>query len=227
MTVETEYAVDVCALLGAADSCGGGPAFAFDGAQTGTDGLQGVILPREGRERARALLAGGTPRVLLGEAALRDSTIVPALAAEFGTDRVGVYCPAQRMQVSWVMDTVSNADFRTMRPSVCEPCWEILKADGTPTGTLLGWWLGQMFERGAGLALVRADIADDADLNICAGLVEQCGPRLWLGPRQGSAPNLADWVRYGQARQLVLPAALYESHPDILAWRGFAAMEAA
>ena len=98
---------------------------------------------------ARALLLAGAPCVFIGEAALRDSALVEALVAEFGSKRIGLYVPVRRMQVNWSMDAVSNADFRVMTPSVCEPCWEILRADGSRSGTHAGWWIGEMFRLGA------------------------------------------------------------------------------
>jgi hypothetical protein len=57
--------------------------------------------------------------------------------------------------------------------------------------------------------LLRADIADDVDLNLCAGLVEAVGEKLWVAPLNDLAPPVADWVNFGQVTQLALPAALY------------------
>ncbi|GAB4443167.1 MAG: hypothetical protein OHK0026_09760 [Rhodocyclaceae bacterium] len=182
-----------------------------------------VLLPSEGEERARELLGQGHAAVLLGDAALRDAELVARLAAEFGSERTGVLVPVKRMQVSWVMDAVSNADFRFMHPSICEPCWEILTSGGQRTGTLASWWMARMFERGAGLALLRADIGDDIDLNLCASLVEEFGDRLWLSPLTEAEPALEDWVRWGHAPRLALPQALYDSNGAVLAWRDAAA----
>ena len=130
--------------------------------------------------------------------------VVDRLVARHGAERIGIYAPLRRQAVSWSFDTVSNADFRVVTPSFCEPSWEVLRADGSGTGTLAAWWLKAMRELGAGSLLVRADITDDTDLNLCATLVEEFGAALWLGPLQGKIPSLADWVRYGQLRQLAL-----------------------
>ena len=130
--------------------------------------------------------------------------MVDRLVARHGAERIGIYAPLRRQAVSWSFDTVSNADFRVVTPSFCEPSWEVLRADGSGTGTLAAWWLKAMRELGAGSLLVRADITDDTDLNLCATLVEEFGAALWLGPLQGKIPSLADWVRYGQLRQLAL-----------------------
>lgn len=173
--------------------------------------IEGIVLRRGSLQQARHLLAAGAPRVYLGEAALLDSGIVEKLAAEFGGERVGVHVPARRMHVSWTLDIDSNADFRVMTPSVCEPCWEVLRADGTRSGTHAGWWLGVMFSLGAGAALVQADITDNADLNILAGLTERWDDRLWLAPLADPAPDFAAWVELGGARQLAAPAAMLQN----------------
>jgi hypothetical protein len=169
----------------------------------------GVVLETGDEARAATLLASGASVVFLGEAALRDSTIIERLATAYGSDSVGIYAPARRQAVSWSFETASNADFKTVAPSVCEPAWEVLKADGAATGTLLPWWLSAMRDLGATQFLVRADIRDDTDLNICAGLVETFGDQLWLGPLKDAAPQLDDWIAYGQCRQLVLPPDLF------------------
>jgi hypothetical protein len=77
-------------------------------------------------------------------------------------------------------------------------------SDGTATGTDAEWWLGEMLTLGASLVLIRADIEDD-DLNLCAGLMETHGNKLWFSPRQLPDADLEPWVRYGQIRQLLLP----------------------
>lgn len=171
-----------------------------------------IVLAREDEARADALLAGGAGCVLLGEAALLDSGVVERLAGRHGSERVGVYVPARRLAVSWSFDTTSNADFKVVTPSVCEPAWEVLRADGSGSGAYAGWWIGEMFKRGASLALVRVDIQDDADLNLCAGLVEDLGERLWLGPLADPAPNLDEWTTYGRLGQLALPADQFEAY---------------
>lgn len=106
-----------------------------------------------------------------------------------------------------------------MAPSHCEPTWEVLMADGTRTGVFVPWWIGEMTRRGASTLLVRADIEDDTDLNLCAELVEQCGNRLWFGPLNREPAQLADWIEYGHARQLVFAQRLYEEHVAVLALR--------
>ena len=187
-------------------------AFVFDAPDLDPALAAGIVLPCEGEQRADALLAAGAACVLVGEAALLDSTLVERLAARHGAARIGVYVPARRLEAQWSFDTTSNADFKVVTPSVCEPTWEVLRADGGGTGALAGWWIGEMIKRGASLALVRADIRDDADLNICAGLVEDCGERLWLGPLSDPAPRLDEWIAYGQLRQIVLPADQFQHH---------------
>jgi hypothetical protein len=182
------------------------PVFIFDG-----DGLSedlahvSVVLISAGRERARELMARGAARVLLGEAALLDSSLIETLSKELGADKVGVWVPALRMEVSWVLDITSNADFRCVTPSCGKPAWEVLKSDGSRSGTDAGWWLGAMLERGASLALLGADVADDTGLNLCAELVEQFGTRLWLTPLADLDADLLPWIRYGQARNLAIP----------------------
>ncbi|MFN6960804.1 MAG: hypothetical protein ACK4N6_01055 [Rhodocyclaceae bacterium] len=179
-------------------------------------GCAGIIL-REGagsEARAATLLTAGAPLVFLGEGALFDGELVRRMAQSY-PGRIGIYALAQRQAVSWTLDTVSNADFRTVTPSVGEPAWEVLKANGAPTGTLLGWWLAAMRERGATQFLVHVDVRDDTDLNILAGLVETFGEGLWVGPRsdEGCLP-FEEWINYGHCRQLVLSASIYERHQD-------------
>jgi hypothetical protein len=187
--------------VGAAD-------FVFDapGVEAVAAECAGIVLTDGNAMRAATLLAIGAPCVFLGQAALLDSALVERLAAAHGGARIGIHAPVKRQGVSWSFETVSNADFKTVAPSFCEPAWEVLKADGTPTGTLAAWWLAAMRDLGATHFLVRADIGDDTDLNICAGLVEEFGDALWLGPLDDPAPVLADWVAFGRCRQLALPA---------------------
>lgn len=171
-----------------------------------------IVVPLRGAGRAAVLLAAGARRVLLGEAALRDSSLVSTLATEFGEGSIGVYAPARRLEVRWSFDTVSNADFKVLTPSLGAPAWEVLSADGEGTGTHALWWIGEMLELGAAEALLRVDIRDDADLNLCADCVERYGRRLWIGPLADEAPAIADWIALGQARQLALPPALLAAH---------------
>lgn len=182
------------------------PVFLFDGDDLPEDLTRvSVVLRAAGRERARELMARGAARVLLGEAALLDGNLIETLVGEFGADRVGAWVPARRLEINWALDIISNADFRCVTPSYARPAWEALKSDGSRSGAEAGWWLGQMLERGASLALLGADIADDTDLNLCAELVEQFGSRLWLTPLASPGADLLPWVRYGQARNLVIP----------------------
>lgn len=200
------------------------PAFLFDGPALPHDlaAVCGVLLLSEREARARELLARGCPRVYVGEAALLDSGVIERLARDFGPQRVGVYVPAKRMGVNWSLDPVSNADFKVMTPSMCEPCWEVLTADGRRTGTIASWWIGEMLRRGAAAALVRADIRDDADLNICAALAEQCGARLWIGPLEDEDARFAEWVTLARVTQLAVPEASYHANEQLLALRGAA-----
>ncbi len=182
------------------------PVFLFDCATLPEDLSQvSVVLRSAGMERVRELLARGAQRVLVGEAALLDGSLIETLAGEFGPGKVGVWVPARRLEVSWSLDLYSNADFKCVTPSHVKPSWEVLTSDGARSGTYAGWWLGQMLERGAAMALLGVDIADDTDLNLCAELVEQFGNRLWLTPLAAPAADLLPWVIYGQARQLVVP----------------------
>jgi hypothetical protein len=183
------------------------PVFMFD-----ADGLPedltrvSVVLPRGNADRARELAARNAARVLLGDAAVRDSGIVAPLARELGEERLGLWLPVRRMAVSWSLDTESNADFRCITPSRVKPAWEILLSDGSATGTEAGWWTGQMLARGAGMVLIAAELTGDADLNICAELAEQFAGRLWLTPRTETAADLRPWVQYGHVRNLIIPA---------------------
>jgi hypothetical protein len=196
------------------------PVFIFDGDDLPEDLTQvSVVLRAAGRERARELMARGAARVLLGEAALLDSSLIETLSKELGAEKVGVWVPARRLEVSWALDITSNADFRCVTPSYAKPAWEVLKSDGSRSGTEAGWWLGQMLERGASLALLGVDIADDTGLNLCAELVEQFGARLWLTPLADPDADLLPWVRYGQARNLVIPDIEHYDEAAMLALR--------
>lgn len=188
-----------------------------------------VVLRSGGLVRARALLKRGARQVLIGQAALLDSSLVAPLSREFGTERIGLWVPAQRMATSWALDSYSNEDFSCITPSIGAPAWEVLKSDGSGSGTDALWWIAQMLERGACSALVAVDMHDDDDLNICAGMVERFGPALWLTPLTHAPADLEDWVRFGQARNL---ATRQVQHDDPLAMRALrqsleAAIEAA
>lgn len=186
--------------------------FLVDGPAVDSDVGQcaAIILSDANEARAEALLEAGAQQVLIGEAVLIDSGIIERLVTKFGKERIGLYVPVQNLAVDWAFETVSNADFKVVTPSICEPTWEVLRADGSGTGTHAEWWIGQMVERGAQTVLLCADIEDDIDLNLCAGLVEKLGDQLWISPRANCAPPLADWIAFGQIRQLALPPDLYQ-----------------
>jgi hypothetical protein len=214
-------AVTVRCIAAGLPTPGTEPAFLFDGPDLPADlsAVCGVLLPGKGEDRARELLARGSPQVYVGEAALLDSGVTERLARDFGPQRIGLYVPAKRMGVSWSLDTVSNADFKVMTPSVCEPCWEILMADGRRTGTIASWWIGEMFKLGASAALVRVDVRDDADLNICATLAEQCGERLWIGPLEDEDSRFAEWVSLAKVSRLAVPESVYHGNEQLAALR--------
>lgn len=216
--METESAVRICTIDTACDDQPSPDILIDDGFWLGdAAAVQAIVLPTQDEPRARALLEMGAPRVYLGEAALVDSELVARLVAHYGSDRIGVYAPCRRMEVSWSLETKSNADFKVVTPSICEPTWEILLADGSGTGTHASWWIGAMLELGAGSVLVRVDIADDSDLNICAGLGEAHGDRLWLAPLTQAHHRFEDWVRWGKATQLAVDRVSFAGHPDIRA----------
>lgn len=193
------------------------PVFLFDSDDLPEDlSRVSVVVRSAGLERARELLARGAAQVLPGEAALLDSSLIETLSREFGSERVGVWVPARRQEVSWALDLHSNADFRCVTPSYAKPAWEVLKSDGSGSGTDAGWWLGQMLARGASLALLGADI-DDTDLNLCAELVEQSGACLWLTPLANLEADLLPWIQFGQARNLVIPNSEHYDEAAMLA----------
>lgn len=206
-----------------ADAPFGEPVFMFDcGSLPADRGQICVVLPSEGVARARELLESGVHEALLGDAALLGGSQLQALAAEF-SGKVGVYVPAARMAVSWTIDVESNADFRMMTPSVCEPCWEVLRSDGSRTGVIARWWIEQMLNLGAATVLVAVDIEDDQDLNICAGMAEAFGDRLWIGPLRNPQPDIVALVKFGKASRLAVPYELYRRDSTILALRGITA----
>jgi hypothetical protein len=175
-----------------------------------------VVLGAQAEATASALLEAGVSRVLVGEAALRDAGVIDRLLQRFGAARLGLHVPVRRQAVSWSFDTESNEDFNVVTPSLCAPGWEVLLASGEPSGILAEGWLDTMLRRGLQTVLLRADIQDDADLNLCAGMVEKLGSRLWLAPLTDPEPAIADWISYGQATQLALPAALYRRRAELL-----------
>ncbi len=168
-----------------------------------------VVLAGESEATVISLLQAGAKKVFLGEVALLDSSAVTRLVQNFGSERVGLHLPVQRQAVSWSFETESNEDFNVVTPSLCEPVWEVLRANGVPSGVRAANWVNAMLQHGVSTILLRADIADDADLNLCAGLVENVGDKLWVAPLNDTTPPLADWIEFGQVRQLALPVALY------------------
>jgi len=175
-----------------------------------------VVLGAQSEAIATTLLEAGASRVFVGEAALLDSGLVPRLLQRYGAGRLGLHVPVQRQNVSWSFETESNADFRVVTPSLCEPTWEILMASGESSGIRANAWIDQMLVLGVQTVLLRADICDDADLNLCAGMVETLGSKLWLAPLNDEAPAIADWITHGQATQLALPTALYHRRHALL-----------
>lgn len=186
-----------------------------------------VVLNAESEATAAALLDGGAHRVFIGEAALRDSGVLERLLRRFGAARIGLHVPAQRQSVSWSFETESNADFRVVTPSLCEPTWEVLTAKGEPSGMRANGWVQTMLDLGVQTILLRADICDDADLNLCAGMVETLGHKLWIAPLHDTAPPIADWIRFGQATQIALPLGLYHRRHALLPRTGKADVAAA
>ena len=176
----------------------------------------GVLLGAESEATARALLEAGVSKVYVGEAAVLDASVMNRLLKRFGGERVGLHVPVARQAVNWSFDTDSNADFSVVTPSLCAPAWEVLRASGAPAGLLANGWIDQMVRHGVQSVLLRVDIRDDADLNLCAGMVEMLGDKLWLAPLLDRDPAITDWIRYGQATQLALPAALYCRRHELL-----------
>jgi hypothetical protein len=218
--------VTVCSLDG--PTCDRLPDFLIDdGVWSGeVSALRGIVQPWQDESRARHWLDAGAARVYLGEAALLDGELVGHLATRYGGARIGVYLPLRRMEVSWSLDTVSNADFRVVTPSICEPAWEILRADLSRSGTVASWWLQAMFERGAASAILRVDIDDDADLNLCAALTEAHGERLCFAPWHASANDFIEWTTWGRVTQLAASLAEIEHDAALVVLRGPQATEA-
>ncbi len=183
------------------------------------------VVMEDGTEaRASELLDCGAAMVLLGDLALLDSTAVERLVKQYGGERIGVWLRAVKKHVTWSIDYISNEDFNCLTPSVGAPGWELVKSDDSLTGADAQWWLKQMLALGASVALISMDMQDD-DLNICAGLIEDHGDKLWFSPWQQADADLEPWVRYGQVRQLVLPATNMRDEAE-MARIGVAAMVA-
>jgi len=175
-----------------------------------------VVLGAESEATAASLLDGGAQRVFIGEAALRDGDVVGRLLKRFGPTRIGLHVPVRRQSVSWSFETESNADFRVVTPSLCEPTWEVLHANGESSGIRASGWLDAMLQFDVQTILMRADICDDTDLNLCAGMVETLGSKLWIAPLHDASPPLADWIRFGLATQIALPVGLYQQRHALL-----------
>ena len=180
--------------------------FVEDGADLPESLMQlNVAMGAGGEAHAVDLLARGAGRVLLGELALTDSAAVERLVAQHGGERVGVWVRAARSVGSWTLDAEApSAGFKCMLPSMGVAGWDVLRSDGTSTGTDAEWWIGQMLERGVSLVLVSNDLQDE-DMNICATLVLNHGDKLWFSTRLDPDADLEPWVRWGQVRQMVLP----------------------
>lgn len=190
--------------------------FDSPGLPASLSGLAGVVVAHGDEARIAALLERGAARVFVGDAAQVDPAVLSRLQ-RFGAARLGVYARARRMVNQWSFDTTSNADFRIVAPSVCEPAWEVLRSDGSVAATHAHHWIEQMGWRGARMVLLQADIRDDADLNLCAGLVERFGDAACFAPADDLHPRLDEWVRYGQVRRIALPPALYRRREALLA----------
>lgn len=155
--------------------------------------------------RVDELLARGAERVLLGNLALNDSSAVERLVAQYGGERIGLWVRSARAVSSWTLDAETpSGGFKCMLPSMGVAGWDVLKNDGTSTGTDAEWWIGQMLERGVSLVLVSNDLQDE-DMNVCATLVLNHGDKLWFTTRLDPHADLEPWVRWGQVRQMVLP----------------------
>jgi hypothetical protein len=180
--------------------------FMLDDQQTLSESTRScsIVMPAGDEARVHQLLADGAARVLIGDAALLDGTLIRRLAEQYGSERIGVAVLARKHNVTWTLDMVSNADFRCLTPSYGKRGWELMLSQGGGTGTDAEWWLGEMLACGVSAALIQVDMQDD-DLNICAGLLESHANKLWFAPWQQPDIDLEPWVRYGQVRQLLLP----------------------
>lgn len=170
-----------------------------------------VLLDSESEAEVAALLNAGIELVYVGNAALQDASLVPRLLKRFGPERLGLHLCARRQAVHWSFDTESNADFNVVTPSLCIPEWELLRTDGSATGVPLPAWLARQRDLGVASVVLRVDICDDADLNICAGIVESFGDLIWFAPFSDAQPALSDWIEFGQVRQLALPPVMFHN----------------
>lgn len=196
-----------------------------DGEPSYCEGLC-VIVDEAAADTAANLLAHGASMAFIAGAPARLGECVSRLVTQAGAPRVGVLLDAAPMEVRWSLECESNADFKTMAPSMPEPCWEVMAPGGMRTGIRVDHWLRTLFARGATAAVVQADLsaARDSDLNVCAGLVEEFGTRLWLAPGDAAPCDLQPWIEFGQARRFVLAP---EWQRDLLAQRALEASRAA
>lgn len=165
-----------------------------------------VVSPLADRQRLDALLGAGAWQVLLGETALHDSTLVMEAIARHGAERIGIWLPVRRAVASWGFDTTSNADFSVVSVTNPVPRWVVCLADGSLSDVDAQWWVGEMIAAGAATVLVTVIAPEDDDLLACAEMAEIAGERFWLDTGSADIEELRFWVRYGQARKLLLPA---------------------
>ncbi len=194
-----------------------GPLFFDARLATGGDrrGLR-VVVGEDNCDEVPGLLAGGALGIVLAGTSPTLASQVARLVRENGRERIGVWADTAPMQVRWRLEIESNADFKTLAPSMPEPCWELLDCDGGRTGIRADYWLERLFDLGAGMAVVRAKLSDaeDRDLNVAAGLVERFGHRIWLTPADSCACPLDPWVEHGRVRRFVLPEAWQVAEPE-------------
>lgn len=160
-----------------------------------------VISDRGDLGRVAALIDAGADEVLLGESALLDRTLIGEAVALHGGERIGIWLPVRRAESRWGFDTVSNADFSTLAFSNPVPRWLIGQTDVDAC-----WWATEMLKAGCGKVLVSVAEPEDEDLSVCAEMAECAAEHFWLDTGSADIEELRYWVRYGQARQLVLPA---------------------
>lgn len=190
-----------------AESPGEGECFVYDSGEP-EQALAGcrVVAPRADAGRIDELVAAGAQQVLLGESALHDGALVSGAIGRHGGERIGVWLPVRRVAVSWGFDTTSNADFSVVSVTNPVPRWVVLLADRSATDVDAQWWSGEMIAAGCTTVLVSVAAPEDDDLLACAEMAEIAGERFWLDTGSADIEELRFWVRYGQARQLLLPA---------------------
>jgi imidazole glycerol phosphate synthase subunit HisF len=182
------------------------PLFMFDD-ETDAPACAGahVVMERGTLARADTLLAAGARRVLLGEAALLDTAQVKEALARFGAQRVGLWLPTRRMEVSWSFNRESNPDFSFVMPTCPVPRWELLCADGTGSGTDAAWFAREMTRQGVEQLVLSLRQATEDDLGICAELNEEIGDRLWLTFADDHG-DPAPWIHSGGANRIIVNA---------------------